>query len=216
MDEEELSQYLAKSLVVMIIGSNDYLNNYLLPLLYTTSSKYKPKDYADLLISHYTHQILALQRLGLRKFLLAGVGPLGCIPNQLVTGLPLSGKCVSFVNDIVGLFNKQLGSLVNQLNANHSGAIFVYGNTYGVFTDILNNPSHYGFRVTDRGCCGIGRNQGQISCPPLFIPCLTRDQYVFWDAFHPTQAVNEIIAQRAYSGSPSDCYPINVKQMAYV
>lgn len=97
--------------------------------------------------------------MGLRKFLLAGVGPLGCIPNQLVTGLPLSGKCVSFVNDIVGLFNKQLGSLVNQLNANHSGAIFVYGNTYGVFTDILNNPSHYGknfyHSATNASCFSI-------------------------------------------------------------
>jgi hypothetical protein len=58
MDDKELSQYLAKALAVMILGSNDYINNYLLPSLYTTSSNYNPKDYADLLIGHYTSHIL--------------------------------------------------------------------------------------------------------------------------------------------------------------
>ena len=61
MNAEQLSQYLAKSLVVnlvMILGSNDYINNYLLPSLYPTTSKLKPKDYADLLINRYTQQIL--------------------------------------------------------------------------------------------------------------------------------------------------------------
>jgi len=58
MDEKELSQYLAKALAVMILGSNDYINNYLLPSLYTTSSNYTPKVYADLLIGHYTSHIL--------------------------------------------------------------------------------------------------------------------------------------------------------------
>lgn len=71
-----------------------------------------------------------------------------------------------------------------------------------------------GLKVLDRGCCGIGRNQGQITCLPLAMPCMNRDEYVFWDAFHPTQAVNKIIAQRAYSGPTSDIYPMNVKQMA--
>lgn len=73
-----------------------------------------------------------------------------------------------------------------------------------------------GFSVIDRGCCGIGRNQGQITCLPFAIPCMARDQYVFWDAFHPSHAANKIIARRAYAGPPSDCYPINVKQMAQV
>ncbi|KAK6287187.1 hypothetical protein POUND7_013366 [Theobroma cacao] len=218
MDEVQLKQYLRKSLVVMNIGSNDYINNYLKPSFYSSSSTYNPEDYADLLIMNYAGQIMALYRLGLRKFLLAGIGPLGCIPNQLATGLAPPGKCVSAVNDMVRIFNKRLKSLVDQLNANHTdaGAIFVYGNTYGAFNDILGSPATYGFSATDRGCCGIGRNRGQITCLPFSIPCSNRDEYIFWDAYHPTQAFNEIIAQEAYSGSQSACYPINVKQMAQV
>ncbi|KAI3473548.1 hypothetical protein Pfo_031206 [Paulownia fortunei] len=214
MEDEELSNYLTKALVIMALGSNDYINNYLQPSFYTTSYIYSPKDYVDLLINRYTRQILALHSLGLRKFFLGGIGPLGCIPNQLATGLPPPGKCVAYTNDVVGMFNKRLESLVDELNSKYNGSIFTYGNTFGAFIDILNNAKTYGFSVTDRGCCGIGRNRGQITCLPFSVPCNNRNQYVFWDAFHPTQAVNQILARRAYSGSPSDCYPVNVQQMA--
>ncbi|KAA8521120.1 hypothetical protein F0562_011727 [Nyssa sinensis] len=164
-----------------------------------------------------TGQHYALYSVGLRKFLLAGIGPLGCIPNQLATGQAPSGRCVDYVNQILGTFNEGLRSLVSILNnGTHPGAIFAYGNTYGIFGDILNNPASYGFNVVDKGCCGIGRNQGQITCLPFAIPCSNRNQYVFWDAFHPTQAANAILAQRAYSAPPNDCYPINVQQMSLI
>lgn len=68
--------------------------------------------------------------------------------------------------------------------------------------------------VVDRGCCGNGRYQGEITCLPLQIPCPNRDDYMFWDAFHPTEVVNKIIAEKAYGGPPAVCYPINVKKMA--
>lgn len=86
----------------------------------------------------------ALHSVGLRKFVLAGVGPLGCIPNQLATGQAPPGRCVDHVNEILGTFNEGLRSLVKILNGNHPGAIFVYGNTYGIVGDILNNPANYG------------------------------------------------------------------------
>lgn len=85
----------------------------------------------------------ALYSLGLRKFLLAGVGPLGCIPNQRASGQAPPDRCVDYVNQILGTFNEGLKSLTDQLNK-RPGAIFVYGNTYAAVGDILNNPSTYG------------------------------------------------------------------------
>ncbi|OVA01067.1 Lipase [Macleaya cordata] len=208
-----LTQYLARSIAVLVFGSNDYINNYLMPSLYPSSYNYSPQDFANLLLNHYARQILALYSVGLRKFLLAGIGPLGCIPNQRATGPP--GRCVNNVNEILGTYNVGLRSLVDQLNSNHPGSIFVYANTYGAFGDILNNPAIYGFSVIDRGCCGL-RSQEEITCLPLSVPCVNRNQYVFWDAFHPTQAVNAILAQRVWVGPPSDCYPINMQQMALI
>lgn len=60
MGDAEMSNYLANALVIMCVGSNDYINNYLQPSFYATSYIYSPKDYADLLINRYTTQILVL------------------------------------------------------------------------------------------------------------------------------------------------------------
>ncbi|RWR91207.1 GDSL esterase/lipase [Cinnamomum micranthum f. kanehirae] len=214
MGPNNLTQYLAKSIALIVLGSNDYLNNYLQPKYYNSSHNYTPQDYADHLLNHYSRQILALHSVGLRKFFLAGLGPLGCAPYYLAQNRTPPGQCVSSVNEIVGLFNVGLKSLVDQLNGNHTGAIFLYGNAYGAIGDMINNPSTYGFQVTNEGCCGIGRNKGKGICFPFSRPCANRDQYIFWDAFHPTQAVNAIFAQRTFSGPTSYCYPINIQQMA--
>ncbi|XP_026416884.1 GDSL esterase/lipase At1g71250-like [Papaver somniferum] len=211
-----MSEYLSKSIAVVIIGSNDYINNYLLPTLYATSYYYRPDDYADLLINHFSEKLMELHSAGLRKFFLAGVGPLGCIPNQLANNFVPHGQCVSYVNQMVQMFNVRLRSLIDSMNNKNPGAIFVYGDTFGAFNDMIKNPSKYGFQVNDHGCCGLGLNQGQITCLPNATPCANRKEYVFWDAFHPTEAVNSILALRAYLGPPSDCHPINVKQMVQV
>ncbi|KAH7670731.1 GDSL lipase/esterase protein [Dioscorea alata] len=215
-DAGNFTQYLVRSIAVMVLGSNDYINNYLLPSLYRSSYIYNTQEYANLLLNHYTRQLLALHSVGLRKFLLAGIGPLGCIPNQRATGFAPPDRCVSQVNAMVGLFNVGLRNLVQQLNTNHPGAVFVYGNTYGALGDLLNNPRNYGFSVVDRACCGLGRDRAQITCVPISTPCSNRREYVFWDAFHPTEAVNRILAERAFRGSTNDCYPVNVQQLAQI
>lgn len=217
MSAQNLSSYLSRSIAVLVFGSNDYISNYLLPSMYPSSFNYNPTQFANLLLNHYARQLVALYSVGLRKFVVTGIGPLGCIPNQLATGQAPPGRCVDHVNQILGAFNEGLVSLVNIMNnGTHPGSMFVYGNSYGTMGDILNNPARYGFSVVDRGCCGIGRNQGQITCMPWTAPCLNRNQYVFWDAFHPTQAVDAILAHRAYAGPPSDAYPINVHQLALI
>ncbi|KAL1212501.1 GDSL esterase/lipase [Cardamine amara subsp. amara] len=215
MNPKAYKDYLARSLVVLVFGSNDYINNYLMPNIYASSYRYGPPDFANMLINQYTCELMTLYSLGLRKIFIAGVGPLGCIPNLRAIGLAPPGRCIDGVNKILGTFNQGLRSLVDQLNKRSPGAIYVYGNTYNAIGDILNNPAAYGFSVVDKACCGLGRNQGLITCMPLQTPCVNRTQYFFWDAFHPTQTANSILARRAFYGSPSDAYPLNVQQMTF-
>lgn len=85
-----------------------------------------------------------LHGLGLRKFLLVGLAPLGCIPSQLSIGFAPQGECRPNVNDKIDMFNVLLRSLVDQLNAEYHGSIFVYGNSYGFFNDLINNAKSYG------------------------------------------------------------------------
>lgn len=86
--------------------------------------------------------------MGLRKFLIGGVGPLGCMPYQIAKAFPPlpPGKCFADVNDIINLLNDRLISVVDQLNSRVGslGAVFAYGNTFGVFTSILNRAESYG------------------------------------------------------------------------
>ncbi|MED6162328.1 hypothetical protein PIB30_069307 [Stylosanthes scabra] len=98
MDDMDLSQYLAKSLALVNHGSNDYINNYLLSELYSSSFIYNPTVFADILIKQYKTQIMSLHDLGLRKFLLVAVGPFGCIPNKISRGLFPIGACKDEVN----------------------------------------------------------------------------------------------------------------------
>lgn len=85
-----------------------------------------------------------LYRVGARKMVLVGIGPLGCIPSQLSMNNSTTGLCIQRVNDIVSAFNQLLLPLSTCLNSTLPGSFFVYHNTYDTFFDMVNNPSNYG------------------------------------------------------------------------
>ncbi|KAI8525738.1 hypothetical protein RHMOL_Rhmol13G0253300 [Rhododendron molle] len=213
--EDSAANYLSKCIYSVGLGSNDYLNNYFMPGTYSTSRQYTPDQYADVLIQQYAQQIRTLYNFGARKLALIGVGQIGCSPNELAQNSPDGRTCVQRINSANQLFNNRLKSLVDNLNNNFSDAKFIYINAYGIFQDLITNPSSFGFTVTNAGCCGVGRNNGQITCLPLQTPCQNRNEYIFWDAFHPTEAANIILGRRSYSAqSPSDAYPMDISHLA--
>ncbi|KAK9080227.1 hypothetical protein SSX86_001903 [Deinandra increscens subsp. villosa] len=207
----DLSQALSRCIFFVGMGSNDYLNNYLMPN-YPTRNQYDGNQYADLLAQEYTTQLQQLYNLGARKFVLAGIGLMGCIPSILAQSA--TGGCSDEVNQLVLPFNANMKTMINNLSTNLPGSRFVFIDVHNMFQDILANARSYGFSVVNRGCCGIGRNRGQITCLPFQMPCPNRNEYVFWDAFHPTEAVNVLMARKAFSGTSDVVYPINIHQLA--
>ncbi|MQM02679.1 hypothetical protein Taro_035448 [Colocasia esculenta] len=210
---DDVGSAISRCIFFVGMGSNDYLNNYLMPN-YATRNQYNADQFAELLTQQYTRQLTSLYNLGARRFVLSGVGSLGCIPSILAQN-PFS-RCSDDVDQLVVPFNSRVRSMVDNLNANLPGAKFILVDVFHMFRDILRDPASYGFSMIDRGCCGIGRNRGQITCLPLQTPCPNRDQYVFWDAFHPTAAVNIILARKAFFGGPEEVYPMNIRQLATV
>ncbi|XWS24741.1 hypothetical protein CRYUN_Cryun27aG0009800 [Craigia yunnanensis] len=209
----DAAQALARCIFFVGMGSNDYLNNYLMPN-YPTRNQYNGQQYADLLVQQYTRQLKTLYNLGARKFVLAGLGRMGCIPSILAQSTV--GSCSEEVNQLVLPFNANVKTMMNSLNANLPGGRFIYIDIAHLFEDIIANSKTYGFSVVNRGCCGIGRNRGQITCLPFQTPCPNRDQYVFWDAFHPTEKVNIIMARKAFNGDTSIVYPMNIERLANI
>ncbi|KAM7530512.1 hypothetical protein LguiB_033922 [Lonicera macranthoides] len=213
-DENTAANYLSKCIYSVGLGSNDYLNNYFMPAFYSTSRQYTPEQYANILIQQYSQQIRNLYNYGARKIALIGVGQIGCSPNAL-SNSPDGKTCVQAINSANQLFNNKLKALVDDFNKNLPNGKFIYINAYGIFQDIITRPSSFGIRVTNAGCCGVGRNNGQITCLPLQTPCRNRNEYLFWDAFHPTEAANVILGRRSYSAeSPSDAYPFDIRRLA--
>ncbi|WZZ75642.1 hypothetical protein YC2023_087012 [Brassica napus] len=214
-DENQAANYLSKCIYSIGLGSNDYLNNYFMPLYYSTGNQYSPDSFANDLINRYTEQLRILYNNGARKFALIGIGAIGCSPNELAQNSRDGTTCDERINSANRIFNSKLVSLVDHFNQNTPDAKFTYINAYGIFQDMVANPSRYGFRVTNAGCCGVGRNNGQITCLPGQAPCLNRDEFVFWDAFHPGEAANIVIGSRSFRReSPSDAHPYDIQQLA--
>ncbi|XP_021764195.1 GDSL esterase/lipase At5g45670-like [Chenopodium quinoa] len=216
-DEDQAASYLSRCIYSVGLGSNDYLNNYFMPNYYQTSRQYNPQQYADVLIQEYSQHIRSLYNYGARKFALIGIGQIGCSPNELAQRSQDGSTCDETINSANRIFNNGLRSLVQQLNNELSDARLVYINVYDMFQNLIDNPSAYGFRVTNAGCCGVGRNNGQITCLPLQTPCPNRNEYVFWDAFHPGEAANVIIGRRSYRAqTSSDAYPFDIERLAQI
>lgn len=51
-----VAQAIAKCIFFVGMGSNDYLNNYLMPN-YNTRNQYNAQEYADLLVQQYSQQL---------------------------------------------------------------------------------------------------------------------------------------------------------------
>ncbi|CAI9264524.1 unnamed protein product [Lactuca saligna] len=213
-DVNAVGSYLGKCIFYSGMGSNDYLNNYFMHDFYNTGSQFTAQAYADALIHDYSVQLSALYNLGARKVIVTAVGQVGCIPYQLARYNGTNSRCNEDINNAILLFNSGLRKLVDRFNKGElQGAKFVFLDSYQATKDLILNAQSYGFDVVDKGCCGVGRNNGQVTCLPLQQTCRDRSKYIFWDAFHPTEAANIVTAKLSYS-SKSCTYPINIQQLA--
>ncbi|CAI0475443.1 unnamed protein product [Linum tenue] len=187
-NEEAVSNRLKQCLYYVNIGSNDYINNYFLPQFSNASKEYSPGIFAFRLVGRYYEQIKTLYNLGARKIALAGISKIGCTPFAKT----IAGRkgCVDSQNEAVVPFNKLLRDLAGRLNQDFPDAKFVYLDTMAA-TDLLLRS----LPNTQEPCCQV---QTVGLCIPNGTFCDQRDTYVYWDAFHPTQAANYIVGPFLY------------------
>ncbi|KAI3921459.1 hypothetical protein MKW98_013393 [Papaver atlanticum] len=211
--QEEISSYLSKSIFVVSIGSNDYINNYLQPANYNSSKTYTPQQYGALLISSLKQHLMSLYNLGARKFLVFELGPIGCLPAIINAVNPKpTTRCLESVNLLIKIFNSGIPSMIQELTSTLEGSTFVYGDIFDKSYQQNMSPLTYGFSGENTPCCVVGGN-GTTICLPDQMPCENRNTHLYWDAFHPVQRVNYEVASGCFRGS-STCFPINVGQLA--
>ncbi|KDP31260.1 hypothetical protein JCGZ_11636 [Jatropha curcas] len=189
--EEEANKFFQEARYVVALGSNDFINNYLMPV-YSDSWKYNDQGFINYLMETLGGQLKTLHSLGARQLMVFGLGPMGCIPLQRV--LSTSGECQERTNKLALGFNKATGNLINDLNAKLPNASFKFGDAYDVVNDVITDPTKYGFLNSDSPCCSFGRIRPALTCVPASRLCKDRSKYVFWDEYHPSDKANELIA----------------------
>ncbi|XP_041006562.1 GDSL esterase/lipase At2g23540 [Juglans microcarpa x Juglans regia] len=206
---------MKKSIFSITIGANDFLNNYLLPVLSVGARlSESPDAFIDDMLSHFRTQLTRLYQLDARKFVIGNVGPIGCIPYQKTINQLKEDECVELPNKLALRYNARLKDLLAQLNENLPGATFVHANVYDLVLDLITNYKQHGFITASRACCGNGGQfAGIIPCGPTSSMCAERSKHVFWDPYHPSEAANLIIAKKLLYGDTKCISPMNLKQL---
>ncbi|KAJ0682393.1 putative triacylglycerol lipase [Helianthus annuus] len=199
------NEYIQKCIYLVNIGSDDYVNNYLMPNNYPTSNIFTPDQYAAVLIQRYSQQLTTLYNLGARKVVLFGLGPIGCTPAAIAKYGTNGKPCVESLNNLVKLFNDRLKPLVDDLNNGLSDANFTFINFSGIAAPLN--------AVPNIACCRIAGPEGL--CIPNSNPCLVRALTAWYDGFHPSESSNIILAKRSYNALlPTDAYPYDISHLA--
>ncbi|KAJ8761321.1 hypothetical protein K2173_001377 [Erythroxylum novogranatense] len=200
--EEAANKLCNEAMYLIGIGSNDYVNNYLQPFL-ADGQQYTHDEFMSLLTSTLADQLLRLYQLGARKIIFHGLGPLGCAPSQRVKSK--KGQCLKHVNEWVLEFNSKVEKLISSQNRHLPNAKFIFVDTYADVLDLVNNPTTYGFKISNTSCCNVDTSVGGL-CLPNSKLCRNRKDYVFWDAFHPSDAANQVLAEKFFSRLFSDSH----------
>ncbi|KAF8012757.1 hypothetical protein BT93_I0800 [Corymbia citriodora subsp. variegata] len=209
----EFSGYLAKSIFTFAIGSNDYLGNYLNPVIYSTSKAYGPQPFAELLVASLSRQLERLYNVGARKFVVFEIGPVGCIPT-IAKQSNHGGACDGGSNLLVSYFNQMLQPMLQNMTSSLAGSMFVLSRVNGLGYDAIINPSKYGLTDSRNPCCKTW-GDGTLPCVPLLTPCRNVDEHFFWDGYHPTDAVSTIIASRCFNDTKV-CSPISIQDLVQI
>ncbi|XP_022965085.1 GDSL esterase/lipase At5g55050 [Cucurbita maxima] len=199
--------HLSKSLFTVVIGSNDIFG-------YHESSdlrkKYSPQQYVESMASTLKSQLKRLYGYGARKYVVTGIGLVGCTPSQRKRSK--TGECDVEVNSWAAQYNVALKSMLQTLKMELNNNIsFSYFEVYAIMSDFVRSPSSYGFTEIRSACCGHGHLNADLPCLPIAAFCSNRNSHLFWDLYHPTQEASRMLADYIFNGPFT--YPINVNQL---
>ncbi|XP_022139622.1 GDSL esterase/lipase At4g26790-like [Momordica charantia] len=188
------NQTIAQSLHLISLGTNDFLENYF--LLPRWSVQFSVEEYENFLAGAAGMFVRELHGLGARKMSIGGLPPMGCLPLERSSRVVFGGGCVEKYNRVARDFNGKLMELVEKMEKELRGIQIVFSNPFDILSDMIDHPSKFGFSNSARACCGTGRFEMGFLCSKINpFTCSDANKYVFWDAFHPTQKANSIMAK---------------------
>ncbi|XP_072957341.1 GDSL esterase/lipase At5g55050-like [Typha angustifolia] len=209
MEQKSAETSLSQSLFVISTVSNDLFAFFALTGATNATLNH---NFISSLVDDFVNHLKSLYKLGARKFWISGVGQIGCIP-YLMSRNP-SGGCFDDLNHLAQSYGEAAKRRLRHLSLRLVGMKYSYSDSYAMTAAIKANPHALGLTEIIGACCGDGKYNGEFQCLPKVTYCSNRDNYFFWDWFHPTEAVYKLTAILAYNGTFST--PINIKQLVLI
>ncbi|KAL1191866.1 hypothetical protein V5N11_007558 [Cardamine amara subsp. amara] len=191
--EEASDRLVSNSVFYISIGVNDYIHFYIRNIS-SVQDLYTPWNFNQFLASNLRQELKTLYNVKVRRMVVMGLPPIGCAPYYLWKYKSQNGECAEEVNSMIMESNFVMRYTVDQLNRELPGASIIYCDVLQSAMDILKNHHLYGFNVTTDACCGLGRYKGWLPCISPEMACSDASGHLWWDQFHPTDAVNAILA----------------------
>ncbi|KAJ1257499.1 hypothetical protein BS78_10G001300 [Paspalum vaginatum] len=182
---------LNRAAFVISSGTNDMLSLYLASSS-NRSSVVDMDTYENHLIARVANYTQAMILLGARRFIFVGLPPMGCLPIARTLVGTGSDRCDETLNQIAASFNSKLIQLLNIINFQRQIATS-YIDTYTAIHDATADPKTFGLTEVSRGCCGSGVIEVGQTCRGRRT-CGDPSHYLYWDAIHPTETTNQLIA----------------------
>ncbi|XP_006648614.2 GDSL esterase/lipase At2g42990-like [Oryza brachyantha] len=197
----EAAAVVSDAVYAISVGTNDFIENYFAG---TTRrfTQFSVGEYTDFLVGLARSLLVELYGLGARKVAFTGLAAAGCLPLERARRMML---CAEEYNAAARAFNAALCGMVAELSDDLPGAQLRFADVYDFFADILGDPTRYGFVKAEVGCCGTGTYEMGYTCSAWDVrTCRDASRYVFWDAVHPTERANRIIAEYLFNTTFAD------------
>lgn len=202
--ENTTSAIVSQSLYFVFAGSNDITNTFLLPI---RRLEYNTSVYTGMLVNWASEFVQELYALGARRIGVTNLPPLGCLPSQRTLNGGLFRDCSAEENENAVIYNNKLRPELKSLKQKLPGSRIVYLDIYAPLLNLIMNPSHYGFEVSNRGCCGSGKIEVIALCSRFDIrTCTDASKFVFWDSFHPTETAYKYLVNYLLQRSLTEFY----------
>ncbi|KAH7433694.1 hypothetical protein KP509_07G081700 [Ceratopteris richardii] len=197
---DKADHIISNALFVVSAGSNDFVNNYYInPSL---RGRYSKPEYMNFLAGLATSFLQELHAEGARKVAVVSYPPFGCLPSQITlhNRLGKGRACIARLNNAAIRMNARLRLVLGTLQSTLPGIQFSFLDSYDLLLDAITNPAKYGFATAWTGCCGTGVMEVAIGCNMLTpLTCKNASTHIFWDSFHPSQAMNKILADSLFN-----------------
>ncbi|KAK7384836.1 hypothetical protein VNO78_30539 [Psophocarpus tetragonolobus] len=209
-------EILSKSVYLINIGANDYGS-----LISPNSSSVLPpgdhQEFVDIVIGNLTDAIKEIYNLGGKKFGFLNIPQIGCSPAVRIL-VNNGSTCLEEFSAIARLHNNGLSKMLQELGKKLNEFKYSLTDFYTTLSQVLNNPTKYGFKEGSKACCGSGPYRGVDSCGgnkgiKEYELCDNVNEHVFFDSHHLTDKASQYFAELIWNGNRTVTFPYNLKQL---